>query len=667
MDHGPAPTTETEAAARLIRLPDAGAGEGSWEARIAGLAGLVAWAAAGRGPERLAAVASACRTNPDAAARLRAAVLALAEGSRSLSLLSEGGLPGRLTLAEETLIRAVRTVVPPVRESRDLADVVGTIFGKPAVAAWLGALSPEALGEVAEAAGLAAGGLWPRLRLHLAEAVRVQSVECAAVGLAGDVRRALGDPPVADSPYHRLASASAGLLDALRASPPDEERAAAARAALAEALAGAQVQRKAVIAHLEETGVSMDLVRRLEFLRKGLGRIGRAAPLLAPRPGEGAAAAGGSLLQMVVADLRREASLGNMVRERSRLLAKKIAERTGRAGTHYVTSSRAEWRRMLGMGLGGGLVMAAAIAVKGSIYHLHPPPFWLSLLVFLDYSAAFLAIFALHWTLATKQPPATAAAFADSLTAMEKGNSAQPVVELLARIARSQFAGLLGNVLGVAAAGFLLDLGWLAWTGSHLFEAGESERTLRAHHPFLSPSLPLAVLTGGAVWLSSMAAGWAEDAAAYGRLQEGLDGDGAGRARGGFLTRWAVRNVSGVVGNVSLAFFLVVLSFTGKVTGLPVDVRHVTVSAGSVALSCLSLGDYMTREVAWAAAGVMFIGLLNIATGFAISLRVALRSRNAGVGARIRLLEALFTAPLGNPLRFVIPVGPDPPPGTRER
>jgi site-specific recombinase len=250
---------------------------------------------------------------------------------------------------------------------------------------------------------------------------------------------------------------------------------------------------------------------------------------------------------------------------------------------------------------------------------------------------------------------------------MEGLGDARPVLDLLARISRSQFAGLFGNIVGVAAGGALLDFGWLALTGAHLFSPADAEHALEAHHLFASPSLPLAVLTGCAVWLSSMAAGWAEDAAAYGRLQEGLDAGGPTSARGGRLTRWVVRNLSGVVGNVSLAFFLVMLSFTGKVTGLPVDVRHVTVSATSVVLACLSLGDFTTREVAWAAAGVSFIGILNIATGFAISLWVALRSRNAGTWARVHLMQALFKTPLGNPLRFVIPVGAEPTPGPPER
>ena len=669
MEPASEPPETHEALARLIRFPDAPTrpGDEGWQERVAGLRDLAAWAAAARDASRLAAIAAACRAHPDAAARLRASVIAVTGAGHGLRLFSEGGLPGRMTLAEETLIRAVRSIVPPVREGHDLSDVVEAVLGSPAVAKWWLDLPPAAIGDLARAAGLDRADLWPTLRVNLAESIRVHSIECSAVGLAGDVRRSIGYPSIADSPYHHLAGASAALLEAVREGPEGLEEALDARLVLENALAGAQDRRKKVIAHLEKTGVSLDLVRRLEFLRKGLGRIGRALPVVVPRPGEATADAAGSLLQMVVTDLRREASLANMVRERFRMVAKKIAERTGRAGVHYVTSSGAEWRKMLGMGLGGGVVMALAVAAKGAIVHLHPPPFWLSMLVFLDYSLAFLLIFALHWTLATKQPPATAAAFADSLTAMEGGRDARPVVDLLARISRSQFAGLLGNILGVAAAGILLDMAWVSMTGRHVFAHDESEATLQAHHLFLSFSIPLAILTGCAVWLSSMTAGWAEDAAAYGRLQEGLDAASRGPGGPGLLTRWTVRNVAGVVGNVSLAFYLVSLSFIGKVTGLPVDVRHVTVSCGSVVLACLGLGDFATREVAWAFAGVMFIGLLNIGTGFALSLWVALRSRNATVAARLRLLEALFATPLGNPVRFLLPVGSDPAPSPPER
>jgi site-specific recombinase len=661
MAEDPPRSSIADAAARLAHLPGPRASEGdaAWKERVAGLADLVAWASALGGPARLQALSAACREDADAAARLRDAVLSLAEGGRSDRLLTEAGLPRRLTIAEEVVILAVRSVIPLVRDSRDLVDVMEIVFGRGRAPEWLASLPPEALGEVAEAAGLDAAALWPGLRLHLAEAVRVHAVDCAAVGLAADVREDLGNPPVADSPFHRLAGASHRLLEALRASPPDVAAAAVARGELEGALVAAQAQRKAVIAHLESTGVSMDLVRRLEVLRKEMGRIGRALPVLAPQSGERPSASGAALLQMIAGDVHRERGLGSMFRERSRLLAKKIAERTGRTGTHYVTASWSEWKRMLWMGIGGGLVMAVAVAMKTLFHHLHAPPFWVSFQGFLVYAAAFVAIFALHWTLATKQPPATAAALADSLSAMKGGRNAAPVVDLLAKISRSQVAGLLGNVLGVAIMGVLLDVGWSRATGgSHIFNPEEAEHFLESHHLFRSASLPLAVLTGCAVWLSSMCAGWVEDAAAYGHFEQSV---AAGGTHGRRLLRWTVCNIGGVVGNVSLAFFLVVLSFSGKVTGLPIDVRHVTVSSGSVVMSCLTLDQWTTSEVGWAAAGVLFIGALNILTGFAISLWVALRSRNASAKARVNLWRALFATHLGNPIRFLIPAGEDAP------
>jgi site-specific recombinase len=643
--------------AGLDALPRGG-DESGWTARVEWLRALASWLAAEPGRGRVDLLVERLRADPEGAGRLRDAVQAVFESGQGLRLLADGGFPQRHSLVQDSLVRLVRGVVPSVPDSRDLGDVVESCLAGETEGAWLARLPQDALADLLEAAGLADRALWPRLRAHLTDATRIHGLRCANIGVAEDFRRALGGS-LASSPFLRLDAASAALLEAAAGPAPDGARRERARAGLERCIADARAARKAVLEHLDRTGVSTGLVHRLDLLARGLDRIEGALPLLAPREGERTAAAAAALLVRLVADLRHEANPVNAFRDRSRLLARKIAESTGAAGAAYITVDRAAWWRMFGMGCGGGVVIALAALGKSAIQDLQPPPGTLSLLVFLDYAAAFLLIYAMHWTLATKQPPATAAALVTALAAEQSRHDPRPIQDLVARISRSQIAGLLGNVLFTAAGCLAIDALHRLLRGRPVLEEGDAVQVLLEHHLLASGTPFFAILTGCAVWLSSMAAGWAENAAAYGRLKESLVPRGplAGRTRGGRATAWVVNNLAGVVGNTALALFLVLINFTGKIFGVPLDVRHVTISTAFVTLSCCSIVDFTSPDVLWAYAGVAAVGILNILTGFALSLSVAMRARGVTLRSRLALFRALTAAPLRNPLRFLYPVG----------
>lgn len=68
----------------------------------------------------------------------------------------------------------------------------------------------------------------------------------------------------------------------------------------------------------------------------------------------------------------------------------------------------------------------------------------------------------------------------------------------------------------------------------------------------------------------------------------------------------------------------------GEFLGLPIDVRHVTLSSGTIAAAIYTLGFGIFSEPAayMALLGVVVTGLLNLSISFVISLRVA-ESSNA--------------------------------------
>ena len=115
--------------------------------------------------------------------------------------------------------------------------------------------------------------------------------------------------------------------------------------------------------HLEEYGVSVDIVFEVDQLRAAHAAHRGAARLRARRPSRrrellrliaGAGAAWREERRGVRALLARHYSL----------LARKVAERSAETGEHYITRDRAEYRDMLRAAAGGGAVIAGTTFVK---------------------------------------------------------------------------------------------------------------------------------------------------------------------------------------------------------------------------------------------------------------------------------------------------------------
>jgi site-specific recombinase len=99
-----------------------------------------------------------------------------------------------------------------------------------------------------------------------------------------------------------------------------------------------------------------------------------------------------------------------------------------------------------------------------------------------------------------------------------------------------------------------------------------------------------------------------------------------------------------------------------KFVGLPLDVRHVTLSSGSLTLSMSSLGleGAGTGPFVMAALGIAIIGLLNFGVSFALALVVALRARDVPRGERRTLPVAVLRHFFRKPLAFFYPPKEDP-------
>src|SRR5205823_4268672 len=151
---------------------------------------------------------------------------------------------------------------------------------------------------------------------------------------------------------------------------------------------------------------------------------------------------------------------------------------------------------------------------------------------------------------------------------------------------------------------------------------------------------PFAALTGVLLWISSLAAGWFENWVVYRRLPEAIEhhrfGRRIGRPRMASLARFLEREAAGFGGSVALGVLLGMIPVFSRFFGLPLDVRHITLSTGSLTLALSSVG---VASVGWstvisAMIGIALIGLCNFGVSFALALVVALRARDVPAGER---------------------------------
>ncbi|MBK6864859.1 MAG: hypothetical protein IPG91_15650 [Ideonella sp.] len=181
---------------------------------------------------------------------------------------------------------------------------------------------------------------------------------CSAVrasGFSGPMRLRMSPATLAGEPFRELARAGDAVRERAEAGLPFAAEAARLRALLDACRRAAA----SVSEHLEEFGVSVDLVFQVNQLRL---RVRRIEALLACVESEAGARRAALLAALVdVAANRRSARA--LLRHYA-LLAAKVAERSAETGEHYITRDHGEYRSMLRAAATGGAVLAGTTHLK---------------------------------------------------------------------------------------------------------------------------------------------------------------------------------------------------------------------------------------------------------------------------------------------------------------
>jgi site-specific recombinase len=255
----------------------------------------------------------------------------------------------------------------------------------------------------------------------------------------------------------------------------------------------------------------------------------------------------------------------------------------------------------------------------------------------------------------------TAASLAGTILGGNGAHQLDDLVTMIARISRSQLAAAVGNIACVIPAALLLDFVYVQQTGRHFLDEAAAAAAIGSFHPLHSGTIPYAALTGVLLWMSSLAAGWLENWSAYRRLPEAIEHHRAGRWLGRRTMARAARllqhHLSGLGGSAALGLLLGMTPVMGVFFGLPLDVRHVTLSTGSLTLAAVAHDPAAIGADALAAAavGIAAIGLLNFGVSFALALAVAFRARQVTNLERLQLVAALARRFARAPGQFFFP------------
>jgi site-specific recombinase len=590
--------------------------------------------------------------------RYRAGISTILEETDAVAFFAESGLPNDRGLFPEMTDRLFRIVLPAPREEKDLARLFLRLFPTQKEVDRFFGLPAEVFERIVLLASPEEGSpVWQKPVEALLDAFCLLSARVQGLGLSEKLRTRSQCARVQEAAFYRLPRAGDALVERLGKNDDVAATAMVWKATVAECRA----ELANIVEQLNTRGVNLDIVYAIDVIEKSLIRMEIiCGVLLAPR-GQPKLVTAQRLMREVIRGRVSDRSLWHLVQNNSRLLARKIIEWAGKTGEHYLTSNREEYTQMWKAALGGGLLTVGTAAIKLMVTHRGLPPFVEGFLAGLNYAVSFVLMQNYHLALATKQPSMTGATLARIIHHCRDASKSDELVDYVARITRSQLAAALGNILAVSAGAVLFSMAWKWAAGEPFLPAETAEYSVTSLDPLRSGTIFYAVLTGVILWLSSLAGGWIENWALYHQLPRALEEHRLGAAvspetLANFSESFS-RNIAGWGGSIVLGFMLGMTPVIGHFFGLPLDVRHVTLSTGTLALGVTSRGaEVLGRGVLICAAlGIAVTFVLNLGVSFFLALRLALRAQDVGPQDHLEILGTLWRRFLASPGEFFFP------------
>ncbi len=579
----------------------------------------------------------------------------------SVPLFAETGLPSHHALPAELVRRVFERLLPSAREETDTARFLAGIFSsRAAVERFAGQhrFMFDRLVKILWGEGGTASAR--RLREDLRQAISLLALRVAGRGAHPALRKRGSAGPVEDSPFYQLIFATERLVR------ENAETGGSVEIQLwRESVRRCVDELEQVHLHMEHAGVSSALVYDLRSIEVTLQRMlllaavyaGELEPTRSAERGSDLRELTGTLLRGRLDDMR----LRTLARESLNLLSRKTVERTGHGGEHYIAHTRADYWMMWRAGAGGGLLTVFTAAIKMRVMENHFPLAVEGFLIGTDYAISFLLLQVFGFALATKQPSMTAATLAGIIRQNRGVARWSKISEFAADISRTQLAAAFSNVIAVCTGAVLFENVWAHLFKTHYLPAGSAQHVYETLHPFTSGTALFAAFTGVLLWMAAVIGGWFENFSVYHRIPDAISQHPLGTRMGARTMRraadWLERNAASWSTSIVLGYLLGFAPVVARFFGIPMDVRHVTLSTGTLALAAARFGT-SSFEHGWlyyAIAGIALTFVLNLGVSFSIASVVALRAYDVPHQEQGQILRFLIREVLASPLSFIFP------------
>jgi site-specific recombinase len=580
----------------------------------------------------------------------------------ALELFCATGLPRQFGLISETIERAGKKLMPSPPGSAELGVLFDRVFSHRHDARWIQQLDETTLERFAALLDHEVGGeekKWNNLGGDLEDALFHLAAALQVSGGTSAIRSRTKHQNLRELPFFKLGAVLRVVMAAREKG--DAEALVAELNYLRTQLDACHRVTEEVLGHLEHRGVSTEVVYQLAFIEASLRRFEMLLTLVFnPSPKMTDASA---LVATLVRENRAQESLVDLMKQNFRLLTRKIVERSAETGEHYIARTPKDYGEMLRRAGGGGVIMAFTTWFKNTILGWHLAGLMQGLAASVNYAAGFVAIQLTGSTLATKQPANTAPALAARMHQVREPKAMEALVDEIVLLIRSQFASIVGNLALVVPTALCIHavIWWVR--GVPLMTAEHAENTIHSVS-ILGPTMLYGGFTGVLLWASSLVAAWADNWFVCNHIGEALETDRRlvrllGTSRTQRFARFWKRNIAGLGGNISFGFMLGIIPEVAKFAGVPLDIRHVTLSSSFLTLAVASLGpEQMLTGPFWlAVVGVLSVGVMNVAVSFNLAMLVAIRARGVQSPERRAIYRAVFKRAREQPLSFILPVG----------
>jgi site-specific recombinase len=609
-------------------------------------------------------------------ATLRRCLQQLLRGTQQVSLYTDAGILPNSGFFSELWRRAMSRILPTVPDATRLKDCFDAVFHHRDDAIWLAAgpledklaLWDAVFSMPADAESDANNK--ERWQLHteaqLLEAMQVLATRIGAMGLEPELARVQPRIIEFESPFVHLNAEVLRFTEAWRArhaDPTAEHEDERHMMVLVDQCRDVMTRARRNAA---SEGTSLSLTYLLVRMEQCLKRLVQLAGVLCARFQPDARIATVDRWVRLIHDLVQSENRRHSLREPfsrlTSLLALRVTENAKRTGEHYIATDRAEYAAMWRSAAGGGFIVAFMALIKLLLGKFIFAPLVYVFMYSLNYSLGFVLIHVLNFTLATKQPAMTAATIAENIDKSEgKTQDLHRLADLVVATLRSQFAAIVGNIAITIPTAIVIAFAYQWIIGQPAMDLAKTQHTLHDLSPIASLAIPHAALTGVLLFLAGLLSGFFDNKAAYDRIPERIAHLGWLRRlispqRADRFASYIGRNLGSLAGNFFLGIMLASLAPLGNFLGLPLDVRHVTLSSANFAIALTSLNFHIGWLLLFETlAGIALVGFTNLSVSFALALWVALKARGADITPSQGLAALLLERLRKEPARFFVP------------